>query len=156
MLKDIGILDVKNSGTIVLSVQKAAQFLQQFQNMQSIASIKNDLFIWMKRQIEETADAMEKMQFIINTSGYLKKPTPFTIYEIVIPPKSAIAGKSISELGFWHKTGATIVAIERETEIILSPGPYSSLLTGDILFFVGDDQALHAAIHFVTAENNTE
>lgn len=121
--------------------------------MQSITGIKNDLFAWMQRQIEETAAAMEKMQFIINTSGHFKKTTPFTIYEIVVPPKSVIAGKSIVELNFWHRTGATIVAIERGTEIILSPGPYSSLLSGDILHLVGDEQTLHAAIHFVTNES---
>jgi K+/H+ antiporter YhaU regulatory subunit KhtT len=154
---DIGVLDIKkNSGTIILSVQKAAKFVLKTQDIQNVANMKNDLFDWMKRQIEETTVAMEKMQFIINTSGQVKKATPFIPYEVVIPSKAAIAGKTISELNFWHETGATIIAIERGTEIILSPGPYSSLLVGDILHLIGDDQALHAAIHFVTSESNTE
>lgn len=157
LLKDVGVLDVKkNSGTFVLSAKEAAEFALQISEMQSVVSVKNELFTWMKRQIEETSVAMEKMQYIINTSGHFKKSLPFTYYEIVVPPKSSIAGKSIIDLNFWHKTGATIVAIERGAETILSPGPYSSLLVGDILYIVGDDQALHAAIHFVMGESNTE
>lgn len=157
LLKDIGVLDVKkNSGTLILSVKEAANFLRQIQEMQSITDVKNDLFAWLERQIEETTIAMEKMQFLINTAEHLKKPIPFTIYEVVIPPKSAIAKKSIVELNFWHKTGATIIAIERGAEIILSPGPYSSLLVGDILHLVGDEQALHSAIHFVADESKNK
>lgn len=154
LLKDIGILDIKrNSGTLVLSAQKAAQFIQQVKNKQSMVDIKKELFAWMKSQIEETASAMEKMQLIINDSKHIEKAMPFDPYEAVVPPKSAIAGKSIIELNFWHETGATIIAIERGEEIILSPGPYSSLLVGDILYLVGDEQSLRTAIHFLTNEN---
>jgi K+/H+ antiporter YhaU regulatory subunit KhtT len=155
LLKDVGILDVKsNSGVYIISVQKAAEFLKQFQEIQSVTNAKNELFAWMERQVSETSAAMEKMQFIINATGRLNKSTPYTPYEIVVPPTSAVAGKSISELNFWHMTGATIVAIERGEQTILSPGPYSSLLIGDILYIVGDEQALNAAIHFVTDGGN--
>ena len=154
LLKDVGILDiVKNSGILVLSAKAAATFTQQAQELQSVSSVKSELFAWMERQVDETSAAMEKMQYIINTSERLKKSTPFAPYEIVVPPNSAVAGKSISDLNFWHKTGATIIAIERGEQTILSPGPYSALQIGDILYIVGDDLALHASIHFVTGES---
>lgn len=153
MLKDVGIVDVeKNSGVRVVSVREAKGFIQQNQDIQSITTAKNELFAWMKRQITETADAMEKIQSIINTSARFKNPTLFTPYEIMVPSHSKVAAKTISDLNFWHQTGATIVAIEREEQIILSPGPYATLQVGDILHVVGDEQALHTAIRFVTAD----
>ena len=155
LLKDVGVFDVKNtSGVYLISVQKAADFLMQFHEVQRVNNAKNELFAWMERQVSETSAAMEKIQFIINASGRLNKSTPYTPYEIVVPPASAVAGKSISDLNFWHMTGATIVAIERGEQTILSPGPYSSLLIGDILYIVGDEQALNAAIHFVADGGN--
>ena len=155
LLKDVGIVNIeKNSGVMICSVPEAVEFIRQNREMQSVSDAKNELFAWMERQISETAAAIEKMQFIINASERFRKCTPFVPYEVIVPSKSRIAGKSISDLNFWHKTGATIVAIERGEQIILSPGPYSSLLIGDVLYIVGDEQALYAAIHFVTAEHD--
>lgn len=154
LLQDVDILDIKkNSGVRIRSVKKAAEFLHQSQEMQSVADVKNELFAWMERQIGETAAAMEKMLFLINASGSVKKATPFVPYEIVMPPNSKIAGRTISDLNFWHKTGATIIAIDRGKQTILSPGPYSSLLSGDVLYIVGDEQALCSASHFITDTN---
>ncbi|HML68246.1 MAG TPA: TrkA C-terminal domain-containing protein [Clostridia bacterium] len=155
LLKDVGILDIeKNSGVLIRSVREAAKFIQQNRERQSVSEAKNELFAWMERQVSETAAAMEKMQFIINASERFKKSTPFVPYEVVVPPKPGVAGKSISDLNFWHMTGATIIAVERGDQTILSPGPYTSLLAGDILYIVGDEQALHATIRFVTTEND--
>ncbi len=155
LLQDVDILDIKkNSGVWIRSVKKAAEFVRQNQEMQSVADVKNELFAWMQRQIGETAVAMEKMLFLINASGSAKKATPFVPYEIVMPPNSKIAGRTISDLNFWHKTGATIIAIDRGDQTILSPGPYSSLLSGDILYIVGDEQALYSASHFITDTND--
>ncbi len=155
LLKDVGILDIeKNRGVLIRSVREAAQFIQQSQEMQSVSDVKKELFTWMERQISETSAAMEKMQFIINASERFKKSTPFVPYEIVVPSNSRVVDKSISDLNFWHKTGSTIIAIERGDRIILSPGPYSSLQIGDILYIVGDEQALRAAIHLVTVASD--
>jgi K+/H+ antiporter YhaU regulatory subunit KhtT len=152
LLKDAGILDIeKNSGVLIRSVRDAGEFIRQNHEMQSVADVKSELFAWMDRQISKTESAMEKMQFIINTSEHFKKSTPFVPYEIVVPANSGIAGRSIRALNFWHNTRATIIAIARGALTILSPGPYSCLLIGDILYIVGDEQALRAAIHFVTS-----
>ncbi len=152
MLKDVGILDIeKNRGVLVCSVKEAAEFIRRNQEMQNVSEAKSELFSWMERQASETAAAIEKMQFIINASERLKKPSPFVVYEVVVPLDSRIAGKSISELNFWHKTGATIIAIERAEHTIISPGPYSTILAGDVLHIAGGEQALYAAIHFVSA-----
>ncbi len=151
MLKDVGILDIeKNSGVRVLSAWEAKEFIRQNEEIQSVTHVKDELFSWMKRQVNETAEAMEKIQFLINTSERLKNPSPFTPYEIIVPPHSKVTGKTINELNFWHKTGSTIIAIERGQQILLSPGPYASLLVGDILHIVGDEKALYTAIHFIT------
>ncbi|WP_369284098.1 TrkA C-terminal domain-containing protein [Oscillibacter sp. GMB15532] len=155
LLEDVEILDIKkNSGVWILSSQKAAEFIQESRELQSAADVKGELLSWMERQIAETSAAMEKLLFVLNTEGRAGKNTPFVPYEVAVPANSQVAGKSISGLNFWHKTGATIIAIERGEQIILSPGPYSSLLSGDILYIVGDERTLLSAIHFVTSAND--
>ena len=44
-----------------------------------------------------------------------------------------MAGRSIGELQFRQKTSATIVAVRKGEEILLSPGPQTVLSAGDVL-----------------------
>jgi K+/H+ antiporter YhaU regulatory subunit KhtT len=48
-------------------------------------------------------------------------------------------GQSISQLNFWQTTGATIVAILHNDELVLSPGPYAILEKNDTIYFVGNE-----------------
>ena len=44
-----------------------------------------------------------------------------------------MAGRSIGELQFRQKTGATIVAVRKGEELLLSPGPATPLQGGDVV-----------------------
>ena len=61
-------------------------------------------------------------------------------------------GKSIGELQFWQSTGGTIVAIRRGQTVILSPGPYAELYSGDVIILVGSPSAAEAAHRLVTTK----
>ena len=50
-----------------------------------------------------------------------------------MPKDSPLIGKSIGALKFWQSTGGTIVAIRRGQTVILSPGPYAELYSGDVI-----------------------
>ncbi|MGV3078562.1 cation:proton antiporter regulatory subunit, partial [Streptococcus pluranimalium] len=46
--------------------------------------------------------------------------------------------ESIRDVNIWHQTGGTIVGIEHEGNLLLSPSPYAILEPGDHIFFVGE------------------
>jgi K+/H+ antiporter YhaU regulatory subunit KhtT len=75
---------------------------------------------------------------------------PYEKFEIEIDESSPVVGKSIKELNFWHATGATIIAIRREGNLILSPGPYAVLSLKDIIVFIGDQSAVNTVTEFVS------
>ena len=53
-----------------------------------------------------------------------------------------LIGKSVSESKFWQNTQATIVAIRRKGELIISPGPYLKFEKDDNLLVVGEEDIL--------------
>jgi CPA2 family monovalent cation:H+ antiporter-2 len=64
-----------------------------------------------------------------------------------------VLGKSIDELNFRAKTGATIVAIERKNEMHTSPDPKFTLEAGDILFVTGKREDINKALLYLTDGN---
>lgn len=59
-------------------------------------------------------------------------------------------GRSLGELKFWRATGATVVAIRRSGEEIVSPGPDTALRRGDLVIFVGDLAARRRVVQFLS------
>jgi CPA2 family monovalent cation:H+ antiporter-2 len=67
------------------------------------------------------------------------------IETILIGPGSAAKGKLISELGLRSRTGASIVAIERNGSTIINPGPDEEITDGDQILLLGRPTHLQAA-----------
>ncbi len=69
----------------------------------------------------------------------------FTIY-----PNSPVSGKSIKDLGFRSKTGATIIAVERNNQMhtVLDPG--FTFKIGDIVFITGKKDDIKRAVSYLT------
>ncbi|MGO1280183.1 MAG: cation:proton antiporter regulatory subunit, partial [Leuconostoc mesenteroides] len=57
-------------------------------------------------------------------------------------------GESIGNLNIWQNTGATIIAILHNEELVVSPGPYAVIESDDTLYFVGTEMAFHAVQNF--------
>ena len=72
------------------------------------------------------------------------------LYEALIPDNSDKVNRTIGEIRFWQATAATIVAIKRGEETIISPGPYAALRAGDILVYVGPPSSVEAVRKFLT------
>lgn len=64
---------------------------------------------------------------------------------VPITEQSAAANKFISELRLRTVTGASIVAIQRDTSNIINPGPEDEILPGDKLLLLGTESQLKAA-----------
>jgi monovalent cation:H+ antiporter-2, CPA2 family len=64
---------------------------------------------------------------------------------VLIRPSSPAIGKLISELGLRSRTGASIVAIERNGETMVNPGPDEEIVEGDQILLLGRSSHLEAA-----------
>ncbi len=58
-------------------------------------------------------------------------------------------GKSIEELGIRQKSGATVVAVERDGAVISNPGPEFRLQEGDRVHLIGSEQEVSLAISLI-------
>jgi CPA2 family monovalent cation:H+ antiporter-2 len=67
-----------------------------------------------------------------------------------ITDRSHARGRSLEELSFRTKTGATIIAIERGNQIQTSPDPTSVFETGDVVFVTGKREHINIALLYLT------
>ncbi|HEY6227340.1 MAG TPA: cation:proton antiporter [Verrucomicrobiae bacterium] len=67
------------------------------------------------------------------------------IETVLIGPSSLAKGKLISELGLRSRTGASIVAIERNGSTMVNPGPDEEISEGDHVLLLGRASHLEAA-----------
>lgn len=143
ILADLKILTLKHgSGAIVLSKEKAMEFINQYETTHSIAVIKENI----RKNIHQQKQEMEELSLLVNDfmmqSQSISKQYPLAPYEIICSQDSDHFGKSIGVLNLWHQTGATVVAIEHEGHFVISPGPYAVIEKGDHIYFVGDESVL--------------
>lgn len=140
ILADLNILTLKHgSGAIVLSKEKAIEFINQYESTHSIAVIKEKI----RQNIRHQQEGMEELSSLVNDflmqSQNISKQFPLAPYEIIVNKDTDHFGKSIGVLNLWHQTGATVVAIEHEGQFLISPGPYVVIEKGDHIYFVGDE-----------------
>ncbi|NOY54138.1 MAG: potassium transporter KefB [Deltaproteobacteria bacterium] len=67
-----------------------------------------------------------------------------------IHDNSPVVGKSIENLKIRTRTGATIIAIERENQMQTSPAPAFRLKVGDLLFITGKREDINKALIYLT------
>lgn len=141
LLEDVEVvLSEQGSGTTILSKEKAFKYINRFKNIETVASYKAMLISRVTKKQELEEEIMEIINKIIDNSSRLKNTTSITPYETEVPENSNLIGKSIGEVNFWQHTGATIVGIKRNRDIILSPGPYATFQKGDVLMIIGEEQ----------------
>jgi monovalent cation:H+ antiporter-2, CPA2 family len=84
------------------------------------------------------------------------KPMPELLREaevetMEIPPGSAMIGRKLREIPLRQQTGASIVAIERDGQRLINPGPDESLCLGDRVLLLGQADQLPAACDLLSA-----
>ena len=144
LLADMKVVDVKpQSGAVVLSADSARRYIENFSEDADIHSLR----LQLKALLAESAEVNRRMADTFAAAGQ-----PLPNYEVPVPKDSPLIGKSIGELKFWQSTGGTIVAIRRGQTVILSPGPYAELYSGDVIILVGSPSAAEAAHRLVTTK----
>ena len=86
------------------------------------------------KQYQEVESFLDKL---VDQTEHFQKINPLTPIEFELERDSEKFGMSLGEMNLWQNTGATVVAILQNEELIVSPGPYATLNQGDTLYFVG-------------------
>ena len=145
------VVDIKQgSGAVILSKKNAQEYVDRFKERSNTRSLQ----LQLKNLVAEQSKINKKIVNITNTitraTVRWSNTNPLQNFEIDVHKNSPVVGKSISELNFWHATGATIVAIRRSEKIILSPGPYFVMSVNDTIVFIGNQSAVNAVTMFIS------
>lgn len=62
--------------------------------------------------------------------------------QVVIRPSSPFVDRPLGDTRARTRTGASIVAIVRDEEVLASPGPVETLRAGDVLVVIGTEDGL--------------
>lgn len=151
LLEDMQVVEVKqNSGALVLSAENAKSYVKKFGEQNDIRTRQKRLNDLLDRQQAMSREISKVAGTIVKINEKFTQTNPFNNYEAKIPPNSPVIGKTLGELKFWQQTAATVIAVRRGDKIILSPGPYATLLEGDVLIYVGDVKSVDTVSEFLT------
>ncbi|MCB2341286.1 GntR family transcriptional regulator [Clostridium estertheticum] len=140
LLSDMDIVTVtKGSGIVITSVDNCLKFIDKFKDIDSISSIKQNIFNLLEKKKELDKSINCSIDELIDYSSRFKNSNPFIPYEFEIQPEMVIIGKTVSESKFWQSTGATIIGIRRDDKLMLSPGPHSTFKIKDVFIVICDE-----------------
>ncbi|HPJ00877.1 MAG TPA: GntR family transcriptional regulator [Enterococcus sp.] len=149
VLVDLEIMEVRHgSGAYVSSKENAQKFVEKYRNVQSVKEIQQEIADSIDRQRQELTNFSELLEALVNQTKQVHDISPFIPYELKITEQALHLEKSIVELNIWQVTGATVVAIQTETELLLSPGPYAKLSIGNVVYFVGSELSFQRMQNF--------
>lgn len=150
LLSDVEVVRIlPQSGVVVISRIRATEYIERFGEDLNSGELKQELYKLLStqrevgRQIAHTAAKLAKIQ------DFIAETAPFQNYEITVPATSPLLGQSLGGVRFWQATGATIIAIRREHDVVLSPGPYAQFTENDTLIMVGTLSAIEAAKNYI-------
>jgi len=150
LLADMEIVETKsNSGSIVVSVDNAKKYVESFGAQSNPRVLRKKLSELVKKQAEINQQMMDAVGSMIQMNDKCSPANPFTNYETVIGNNSLMVGKTLAELNFWQSTRATVIAVRRDGQVVLSPGPYFVFQENDILVYIGDVSCISAVDHYI-------
>jgi len=150
LLKEENVVNVSQGKEItILSVQKSYAFIEHCKSSDSVYSLQQDAELLLKKKREMDNHLEDILKNIINYSDRLRNLSPYNPVEIEILANSHVVGKKICDIKLWQHTGATIVAIRRGMEIIISPGPSAIIVADDRMVVVGKSDVLERTIVYI-------
>lgn len=149
LLSDKGVVEINaGSGITVMSRERAIQFVKSFQDDKSISEMRQNLAQLIEKRKMLDEEITNETKKIIDMYKYMRSDL-ITPVEINLPDNSHVIGKSIGELEVWHNTGATIIGVVQDNDIIISPGPYFEFSKNNRVLIVGDENVVERFNAFV-------
>lgn len=140
-----------SSGNVVLSKERAIEFIKNFKSDEVLSEMKRKLSNLIKSRAALDQEIEKTIQQIADMYKY-KRSDLINPVEIILPENSHVIKKSIGDLQIWHNTGATIIGVIRNNNIIISPGPYFAFECGDKVLIVGDEHIIERFNAFISQE----
>ncbi|HZK19225.1 MAG TPA: TrkA C-terminal domain-containing protein [Treponemataceae bacterium] len=154
VLSDLDIVETKpGAGVLILSRINAEKFVKQMNEITTIGELQDNMVGCMARQQAEIVEFKSQLKELMSRIEHYRYINPFSPYKLDITDKTPYLHLTISEIAFWQNTTATLIAIKRNGETILSPGPYMALNTDDIIYFVGGAGTLDRVRNFLYPES---
>lgn len=142
ILSDKKVVQIKaGSGIFILSRNQAVEFINNFKSDEILHKMNDNLSGLLKKRLELDEEIAHTTKQIADMYKYLRSDLIKPV-EIILPEDSHVIGKSIGELQIWHNTGATIIGIIQDKQIIISPGPYFEFTPKDKVLIVGDEHVI--------------
>lgn len=142
LLSDKDVVAISNGrGNIVLSREKAAQFIECFKDDERIQNMRIQLSQAFEKRYRIEKEIAALTDQIIDLYKYQRSELIQPV-EIQIPPHSHVIGNSIGDLEIWHNTGATVIGIVHGQDTIVSPGPYYVFSENDTVIIAGDKNVI--------------
>lgn len=133
-LDSLGIVTVQpNVGSTVMSQKRAIEYVERYQAHRDILLLKAKLKELIGRRDELNEEINSVFWQISDLQERFGTSDRVRTYKFRIGKDSPAAGKTIGDLKFRQELGGTIVAVERGTDVCLSPGPQKTLQTDDLL-----------------------
>lgn len=151
VLQDLNIVEaMKGSGVVITSYERAAQFIHQLADVQSVREIRQQLKTHISAQYEELKKLEQAANELVERTERYQSINPFVPFQLEITDDCPYIDQSLGEINFWHQTRATIVGIKKDDTIIVSPGPYATLNSGNIIYFIGEESCFDAVRNFLS------
>lgn len=150
ILSDLEIVETsKGSGVIIKSYEKAHEFVRHHNDIQTVNHLKKEILESVERQSKETEYFNDCLTKLIEKTDRFRSINPFVPSDIEITLDTPYLNKTVSEVNFWHNTAATIIAIQRDKTLLMSPGPYAMFLLQDVFYFIGDENSPERVKNFI-------
>lgn len=138
ILKEEHVVDVKNNaGIIVMNKERAIQYVESASSFVDVTELRHKLNRSIKKRRELDAEIESLIEQIVDLTSRFTSSDPLSRFEYRISTNSPLAGQSAKDAQFFQKTGMTIVAINRNGEMILTPDPNDIFQVHDILILMG-------------------
>jgi len=150
LLSDMDIVKVtKGSGIVINSVVNCLKFIDNYKDIDSISSLKKGIvdLLEKKKELDKTIES--SINELVDYSSRFKNSNPFIPFEFEIQSEMSIIDKTISQTKFWQNTGATIIGIRRNDQLILSPGPSTVFKDKDIFIVICDENSYYRIKDFL-------
>ncbi len=150
VLTDLNIVSSeKGSGVTIESYENAEKFIQQQESRQSLDVIKNNILCCIEQQRKDMDNLDLHLTELVSATEHFRSLNPFVPFQILITTDCLYVNQNVTDIKFWQNTGATVVAVLRENQTLISPGPYVQLLENDIIFIVTQDSNPDVVTHFL-------
>lgn len=150
VLADLEIVDpYKGSGMYIKSRKNAQDFVRQFTMQNDIERIKDNINEMISRQKQEMNELNDQLTSLIRMTEHYRTTNPLMPSSVKITDECVFIGKSINEIQLWQNTGATLVAIKRNGELMISPGPCAVIQEGDKLYFIAQDYSATGIVEYL-------